>query len=78
MPYAAAMGGAAIGASPVPGAGPMGGDAAAVASGGASLMANLGKAGGWEPTCEFYYAISNWFHFEHLQEKKASAKYESS
>ena len=42
------VGGGPIGASPVPGAG----GAAAVASGGVSMMANLGKSGGWEPTCE--------------------------
>ncbi len=42
-----AIGGPAIGASPVPG---VSGDPALIAAGGNPFLANEGKAGGWEPT----------------------------
>ena len=48
IPYSAVMGGvggAPVGASPVPGM--------ALAGGGTSLVANEGKAGGWEPSRKF-------------------------
>ena len=52
IPYSAAMGGvggAPVGASPVPG----GNIGLALAGGGTSLVANEGKAGGWEPSRKF-------------------------